>query len=190
MWIPFYYSNPLSSSLVRMSGFHPVFPGSNPGNGNVPCNYVISWSLSRLTRIWFHLLEKSSSFFLFVCLTLYGMGNSSSDPASAQLLELLSPLFSITFSFSLGGGSFSCLILLIVWIPWYVQRWAIIRKRHGNLNLGSHSNGTQLSEAQLAARHAMSLALDRPVKSLTGNTINPGDSLSLVLNLACFHQIY
>ena len=28
-----YNKNPLSSSQVRMSGFNPVFPGSNPGNG-------------------------------------------------------------------------------------------------------------------------------------------------------------
>ena len=26
--------NPLSSSPVRISGFHPDDPGSNPGNGN------------------------------------------------------------------------------------------------------------------------------------------------------------
>lgn len=48
------------------------------------------------------------------------------------------------------------------------QRWTIIRKKHKNLNVGgANSNGSQLSEAQLAARHAMSLALDMPVKNLT-----------------------
>ncbi|XP_039171634.1 uncharacterized protein LOC104449190 isoform X2 [Eucalyptus grandis] len=54
------------------------------------------------------------------------------------------------------------------------QRWAIIRKRHGNLNVGiANSTGPQLSEAQLAARHAVSLALDMPVKnSRTGATPN------------------
>ncbi|PON49776.1 GAMYB transcription factor [Parasponia andersonii] len=50
------------------------------------------------------------------------------------------------------------------------QRWSIIRKRNGNLNLGGKSNGTQLSEAQLAARHAMSVALKMPVKSITAGT--------------------
>lgn len=49
----------------------------------------------------------------------------------------------------------------------HVQRWAIIRKRHGNMIVGiANSTGPQLSEAQLAARHAMSLALDMPVKNL------------------------
>ncbi|KAK9270728.1 hypothetical protein L1049_026311 [Liquidambar formosana] len=47
------------------------------------------------------------------------------------------------------------------------QRWAIIRKRHRNLNVGvANSTGSQLSEAQLAARHAMSLALNMPVGNL------------------------
>ncbi|KAL2491241.1 Homeodomain-like superfamily protein [Abeliophyllum distichum] len=40
------------------------------------------------------------------------------------------------------------------------QRWHIIRKRQGNLNLKSSS---QLSEAQLAARRAVSLALNMPM---------------------------
>ncbi|KAI6689218.1 hypothetical protein NL676_026046 [Syzygium grande] len=55
------------------------------------------------------------------------------------------------------------------------QRWAIIRKRHGNVIVGiANSTGPQLSEAQLAARHAMSLALDMPVKNLrtAGTTTN------------------
>ncbi|XP_048129854.1 uncharacterized protein LOC115739540 isoform X3 [Rhodamnia argentea] len=55
------------------------------------------------------------------------------------------------------------------------QRWAIIRKRHGNMHVGiAHSMGPQLSEAQLAARHAMSLALDMPVKNIrtAGTTAN------------------
>ncbi|XP_059431279.1 uncharacterized protein LOC132164740 isoform X2 [Corylus avellana] len=46
------------------------------------------------------------------------------------------------------------------------QRWAIIRKRRGNLNVGPNSTGSQLSEARRAAHHAMSLALDMPVKNL------------------------
>jgi len=29
----FIYFKPLSSSQVRMPGYHPVLPGSNPGNG-------------------------------------------------------------------------------------------------------------------------------------------------------------
>ncbi|XP_009597578.1 uncharacterized protein [Nicotiana tomentosiformis] len=39
------------------------------------------------------------------------------------------------------------------------QRWAIIRKRQGTIV----GNGSQLSEAQLAARRAMSLALNMPM---------------------------
>ncbi|KAK6940257.1 SANT/Myb domain [Dillenia turbinata] len=41
------------------------------------------------------------------------------------------------------------------------QRWSIIRKRGLNPG-GATSNGSLLSEAQLAARRAVSLALDRP----------------------------
>ncbi|XP_030959388.1 uncharacterized protein LOC115981386 [Quercus lobata] len=47
------------------------------------------------------------------------------------------------------------------------QRWNIIRKRKGNLNLEPNSAGSQLSEARRAAHHAMSLALDMPAKNLT-----------------------
>ena len=66
-----------------------------------------------------------------------------------------------------------------------MQRWTIIRKKHKNLNVGgANSNGSQLSEAQLAARHAMSLALDMPVKNLTtSSSIGTADcflSFSLV----------
>ncbi|XP_041018778.1 uncharacterized protein LOC121260812 isoform X2 [Juglans microcarpa x Juglans regia] len=46
------------------------------------------------------------------------------------------------------------------------QRWAIIRKRRGNLSVGPNYSGSQLSEARRAAHHAMSLALDMPVKNL------------------------
>lgn len=51
-----------------------------------------------------------------------------------------------------------------------MQRWAIIRKRKGNLNVigGSHP-----SEAQLATRRAVSLALDYPiVDNLTAGCSN------------------
>ncbi|KAA8538183.1 hypothetical protein F0562_027791 [Nyssa sinensis] len=40
------------------------------------------------------------------------------------------------------------------------QRWSIIRKRQSTLNVGG---GSQLSEAQLAARRAVSLALNMPM---------------------------
>lgn len=40
------------------------------------------------------------------------------------------------------------------------QRWAIIRKRHGNLNVGTVSSAPQLSETQRAARDAVKMALD------------------------------
>lgn len=42
----------------------------------------------------------------------------------------------------------------------YKQRWAIIRKRHGNLNVGTVSSAPQLSETQRAARDAVKMALD------------------------------
>lgn len=45
------------------------------------------------------------------------------------------------------------------------QRWAIIRKRRGNLNIAANSTGAQLSEVLLAARHAMSVAL-KPMANL------------------------
>ncbi|XVE60604.1 hypothetical protein DITRI_Ditri05aG0141700 [Diplodiscus trichospermus] len=55
------------------------------------------------------------------------------------------------------------------------QRWTIIRKRLDNLNAGKNSTIPQLSEAQLATRCALSLALDMPDKNLTAAcTNNPG----------------
>ncbi|XP_031248586.1 uncharacterized protein LOC116106370 [Pistacia vera] len=54
------------------------------------------------------------------------------------------------------------------------QRWNILRKKHSNVNLGANSSGSQLSEAQLAARHAMSLALDMPVKNITASSTTAG----------------
>jgi hypothetical protein len=62
-----------------------------------------------------------------------------------------------------------------------MQRWAIIRKRRGNLNVGSNSTGSQLSEARRAAHHAMSLALDMPIKNLTA--VRPGNPLPFILFL-------
>lgn len=56
------------------------------------------------------------------------------------------------------------------------QRWAIIRKRQGNVNVGG---GSQLSEAQLAARRAVSLALNMPmVDSLTAACSNAAANLN------------
>ncbi|CAB4267294.1 unnamed protein product [Prunus armeniaca] len=48
------------------------------------------------------------------------------------------------------------------------QRWAIIKKRNQELNLRGNSSG-KLSEAQLAARHSLSVALNMP--NLTAKTI-------------------
>ncbi|XP_043713388.1 uncharacterized protein LOC122661935 isoform X2 [Telopea speciosissima] len=67
------------------------------------------------------------------------------------------------------------------------QRWAIIRKRQANSNLGVVSNsGSQLSEAQLAARRAVSLALNMPMMdglstacSVAAMNSNPPSSSSL-----------
>lgn len=55
------------------------------------------------------------------------------------------------------------------------QRWAIIKKRQGNLNLGT---GSQLSEAQLAARRAVSLALNMPM----GDTLKSSPSTPSGMN--------
>ncbi|XP_022730580.1 uncharacterized protein LOC111285328 isoform X2 [Durio zibethinus] len=55
------------------------------------------------------------------------------------------------------------------------QRWTIIKKRLVNLNVEGNSTIPQLSEAQLATRSALSLALDMPDKNLTAAcTNNPG----------------
>ncbi|KAG8503214.1 hypothetical protein CXB51_001068 [Gossypium anomalum] len=54
-------------------------------------------------------------------------------------------------------------------------RWTVIKKRCGNLNVEGNSAIPQLSEAQLATRSALSLALDMPDKNLTAAcTNNPG----------------
>ncbi|XP_031379465.1 uncharacterized protein LOC116194710 isoform X2 [Punica granatum] len=54
------------------------------------------------------------------------------------------------------------------------QRWAIIRKRQGNSNLSvsNLTTASQLSEAQLATRHAVSVALDMHVKPLRTGTFS------------------
>ena len=57
----------------------------------------------------------------------------------------------------------------------HMQRWNIIRKKMGNLNVEPNSTGSQLTEARRAAHHAMSLALDMPAKNLTST--RPGNFL-------------
>ncbi|XVE55615.1 hypothetical protein DITRI_Ditri03aG0172900 [Diplodiscus trichospermus] len=52
------------------------------------------------------------------------------------------------------------------------QRWTIIKKRLHNLNVEGNSTSPQLSEAQLATRSALSLALDMPDKNLTAACTN------------------
>ncbi|KAK4354749.1 hypothetical protein RND71_026943 [Anisodus tanguticus] len=54
------------------------------------------------------------------------------------------------------------------------QRWAIIRKRKGTM-IG---NGSQLSETQLAARRAMSLALNMPIAAGVGPNSGGGPTSS------------
>ncbi|OMO86486.1 Transcription initiation factor TFIID, 23-30kDa subunit [Corchorus olitorius] len=57
----------------------------------------------------------------------------------------------------------------------YLQRWAIIKKRFGNLNLEGTSTASQLSEAQLATPSALFSVLGMPDKNLTAVcTNNPG----------------
>lgn len=48
----------------------------------------------------------------------------------------------------------------------YMQRWSIIRKNKANLttSIVSNSTGGALTEAQLAARQAVSMALNMPMK--------------------------
>ncbi|KAL3504874.1 hypothetical protein ACH5RR_034715 [Cinchona calisaya] len=61
------------------------------------------------------------------------------------------------------------------------QRWAIIKKRKGNLTVES---GSQLSEAQLAARRAMSLALNMPM----GDTLRSSFSIASGANAKVAHS--
>ncbi|PSR78534.1 Telomeric repeat-binding factor like [Actinidia chinensis var. chinensis] len=58
------------------------------------------------------------------------------------------------------------------------KRWAIIRKKQGNLNVGGSS---QLSDDQLATRHAVSLALNMPMVDnlTTACSTGTGDSLCI-----------
>ncbi|XP_044511730.1 uncharacterized protein LOC123229817 [Mangifera indica] len=51
------------------------------------------------------------------------------------------------------------------------RRWNALRRKNGNMISGANSSGSQLSETQLATRHAMSLALDMPVKNITSSTV-------------------
>lgn len=60
-----------------------------------------------------------------------------------------------------------------------MQRWSTLRKKKGDINVGGgNPSGPQLTEAQLAARHAMSVALGAPAKNLTTAS---GESLILIL---------
>ncbi|CDP11508.1 unnamed protein product [Coffea canephora] len=61
------------------------------------------------------------------------------------------------------------------------QRWAIIKKRKGNVTLGT---GSQLSEVQLAARRAVSLALNMPM----GDTLKSSPSISSGTNTNVAHS--
>ncbi|KAK2659924.1 hypothetical protein Ddye_006457 [Dipteronia dyeriana] len=62
------------------------------------------------------------------------------------------------------------------------QRWSILRKKNVSI-LGANSTGSHLSEAQLAARHAMSLALDMPVKNITASSTNNNGTVGTTSNL-------
>ncbi|KAK3030760.1 hypothetical protein RJ639_036564 [Escallonia herrerae] len=66
------------------------------------------------------------------------------------------------------------------------QRWAIIRKRQGNLNVGG---GSQISEAQLAARRAMSLALNMPMASSIGTVDYFSDMPLLSLDVSIVFRL-
>lgn len=112
----------------------------------------------------------------------YGLGFKVH--VQSQLMYALSFLFPYKkIGLWLSVGIY--LLYSLYTLSWLMQRWAIIRKRYGNLNLGSTSTATQLSEAQLAARHAMSLALDMPVKSLTANSSGSGILFNLVVLCQC-----
>ncbi|GAB4862071.1 hypothetical protein Ancab_037325 [Ancistrocladus abbreviatus] len=63
------------------------------------------------------------------------------------------------------------------------QRWTIIRKRQSSLNVGANSSGSQLSEAQLATRRAIDMALkDNVTAPSAGNSAVAGTSNPGVLN--------
>ncbi|KAM7518502.1 hypothetical protein LguiB_017464 [Lonicera macranthoides] len=63
------------------------------------------------------------------------------------------------------------------------QRWAIIRKRKGNLNGGG---GSQLSEVQLATRRAMSFALNMPMDNLKAASSIAATNSNTTLSI-CIH---
>lgn len=99
----------------------------------------------------------------------------------ASETQPLSTLRAFFLHFFLFSAFFFLYILMIVRFFRHMQRWAIIRKRRGNLNVGPNSAGSQLYEARRAAHHAMSLALDMPVKNLTA--IRRGNPLHFILFL-------
>ncbi|WOH02715.1 hypothetical protein DCAR_0522104 [Daucus carota subsp. sativus] len=64
------------------------------------------------------------------------------------------------------------------------QRWNIIRKRKGNSNLGRNS---QLSEAQLAARRAVSLALNMPMTDKLKASFSSGSTSLAIMPSNSIH---
>ncbi|GKV33566.1 hypothetical protein SLEP1_g42058 [Rubroshorea leprosula] len=71
------------------------------------------------------------------------------------------------------------------------QRYKSLIKKQGNVNLEEKPTIPQLTEAQLATRSALSLALDRPKQNLTAAcTRRPGTILNhLMLFLACYKAL-
>lgn len=65
------------------------------------------------------------------------------------------------------------------------QRWAIIRKRHANLNLGGDTNGPQLTEAQLATRRAVSMALNIQLDNMATASSIGGASINTISSNSC-----
>lgn len=62
-----------------------------------------------------------------------------------------------------------------------MQRWAIIRKRKANstTSIAGNLKGGTLTEAQLAARQAVSMALNMPMKGSLSATTSVGQIASL-----------
>lgn len=163
-----------------MSGFYPILPGSSVISFVFISGHCdLSNGVARETRSVHSLLGDGVAVIVFCTFVLLIIKSSElrQDLGHANETQPLSTLraFSFPLSFFPVSGGFSFLSILLIYMDffWHMQRWAIIRKRRGNLNVGSNSTGSQLSEARRAAHHAMSLALDMPVKNIaaarTGN---------------------
>ena len=80
-------------------------------------------------------------------------------------------------------------LIIAVNILLIIQRWALIRKRHGNSNLGNgnKTSSSTRSEERLAAQKAFSLAVDMP---MTGSLSAIFSGSSTTLSLCAINTVY